>query len=827
MHRLSQRTTQPLTTLCTATRSSVAPPSLLTESIPLFRFDLDNHADVERGLTLFDCVFKLPSILNHLSAWRMESFIKEFEHLKIRLQDIKSATNNFDETKLIGSDGFGPVYKGNLSHSKGRSMVAVKRLDRKFGLGQGDSEFWKEILPLSRYNHENFISLLGFCIEDDEMILVHEYAANGSLDHYLNSTNLTWTERLKICVGVARGLSYLHDVNFTQDIVFHRDIKSSNILFDADWNAKVSISGLSKGTLAASQKRLARESDIYSLGVILFEILCGRLAFEHSDGLSQVIVPTWKESYKQNKLQEIILEDLKPQINRKSLETFSYIAYKCVQESYQERPNMRQIVKSLESALEFQELYEGVKPTPGYKQLLMITAEDPQNYRSERELTKDYKEILMITAEDPLNNIPETELKILLHKGILLNRGKTWFSLNMDGEHCEMISIADCLTLTTHESPHYIRPNDYISRFAVGCYEPFGANFKTHVRTQFLSTKITYTVNLVFKNKSKSRYIGLKYKLKGELSNSYSFLSDEREDGWLTAELYQFTSDQRTVDLEIWFYTECCPTLLVEGIEFRPLKKVKHEVIMDDKVDMQPLLDRETYWEQKLPIDYEDIIKRSKDIEQWKTKKELYSILCKGFLISYGEEWFYLAKDGKKCLMLPARAALEEDKWEWKHEPETRFEEVADCIFDTFVVFCKFSSKMLSPQTTYAAFLVYELPDDCESVDQPPPVQVVDEDLDSDSDSDSDSKEVYNIFLRTPQTPVISWNEKEEKTFKPLSRLIIKGLPKQRRDGWMEVQVHEFQTHTAIKMVSLCLKFSSNDMSLKGVIVLGLEFRPI
>ncbi|PWA57401.1 Protein kinase, ATP binding site-containing protein [Artemisia annua] len=139
----------------------------------------------------------------------MAPFWNEFQHLEIQLQDIKLATNNFDENKVIGSGGFGKVYRGEISLSMGRRMVAFKRLDRKFG--QGDLEFWKEIMMLSRYTHENLISLLGFCKEEDEMIIVYEYAARGSLDRYLHDANLTWRQRLKICLDAARGLSYLHD----------------------------------------------------------------------------------------------------------------------------------------------------------------------------------------------------------------------------------------------------------------------------------------------------------------------------------------------------------------------------------------------------------------------------------------------------------------------------------------------------------------------------------------------------------------------------------------------------------------------------------------
>ncbi|KAI3505406.1 hypothetical protein L1887_27535 [Cichorium endivia] len=172
------------------------------------------------------------------------AFLEEFQHLQIQLQEIKSATGNFDDNNVIGQGGFGKVYKGVVSHSKGQSMLAFKRLDRRYG--QGDPEFLKEILMLSRYTHENLISLLGFCDADGEKILVYEHAYHGSLDRHLTSTSLTWRQRLKICLGAAKGLCYLHDPKETQQRVIHRDIKSSNILLDENWNAKVSDMGLSK-----------------------------------------------------------------------------------------------------------------------------------------------------------------------------------------------------------------------------------------------------------------------------------------------------------------------------------------------------------------------------------------------------------------------------------------------------------------------------------------------------------------------------------------------------------------------------------------------------
>ncbi|XP_076959245.1 uncharacterized protein LOC143635251 isoform X2 [Bidens hawaiensis] len=729
---------------------------------------------------------------------------KDFECRHFSLEEIKSATNNFHHSMLIGEGGFGHVYKGHLPHS---TTVAVKCLHPK-----RRDQFFTEIALLTRLRHPNLVSLLGFCNEADETILVYEYMPNGSLDRHITSAHLTWSQRLKIAVDAARGLAYLHEATGNDKRILHRDIKPSSILLDAHWSAKLSDFGLSRRTVPNTAAYLdppffkTRTTDVYCFGIVLVEMLSGRYCNKY--GASRVRM--WKKCYKQNNnLQEPVFNDLKQQMDGNALKLYSDIAFKCLQASGEERPSMSQVVKALEAALDCQMLFEGYGQS---------RTEDPPNY----------KELLMITVGDPLSNIPETELKTLLFKGTLIYRGRTWFSLNKEGQHCEMISIAGCLT-SASESQHYIHSSECNSRFPGGCYDPVGASFKTRVQARFLSPGVTYAVNLVFKNKSQSRYIGLEYKLKGELSSCFSFVSDEREDGWLAAELYQFTTDQRTVDLEICFYTECCPTMLVEGIEFRPLKKADHEALMEDKVDMQ--LDIHTYFDDMLS-DYEDMIKRSKDSVQWKSKKELISILCKGFQLSYGEEWFYLDKHGKKCLMLPARAILEEDRWTWNSEPETRFEEVACCNFDMFGIYCKFNSKLLSPETTYAAFLVYELPDDHESVDQPPPVQVV--------DKDSDLKEVYNIFLRAPQTPVISWNEKEERTFNPLTKPKgIKGLPKQRSDGWMEVQVHEFQTRAAIKMVqkkahahefvkmiSTRLKFSGYDMSLKGVIVQGLEFRP-
>ncbi|KAJ0768855.1 putative protein kinase RLK-Pelle-CrRLK1L-1 family [Helianthus annuus] len=251
-------------------------------------------------------------------------------------------------------------------------MVCFKRLDRR--LGQGDVEFLKEISLLSLYKHENLVSLLKICNEGDELILVYNYAARGSLDRYLSEPGLTWAQRLNICVGVAHAINYLHDPGDTRQRVLHRDIKSSNILLNEDWTAKVSDFGLSKmgpayqsltyafsndfGTLGYCDPLyfetgfLVKESDVYSFGVVLFELMCGKLCLDYSNG--QILVNKWRRCYGEKRLDEIIFSDLKEQMDSCSLNTFSSLAYQCIKEDREERPTTADVVKILEIAVEQQ-----------------------------------------------------------------------------------------------------------------------------------------------------------------------------------------------------------------------------------------------------------------------------------------------------------------------------------------------------------------------------------------------------------------------------------------------------------------------------------------
>ncbi|GKD38719.1 receptor-like protein kinase FERONIA [Tanacetum coccineum] len=226
---------------------------------------------------------------------------------RFSLEEIQSATNDFDDELCIGEGGFGKVYKGKLTHVvTADHVVAIKRLDSESN--QGEAEFKAEIEMLSELHHCHLVSLIGFCDDNKEMIIVYDYMPHGTLYDHLHKhmTPLSWVQRLKIAIGAARGLDYLHTGIGTQHGIIHRDVKSSNILLDENWEAKISDFGLSKvgptnlslSSIDASVKgtfgyldpeyfytsKVTRKTDVYAFGVVLFEIAIWRLAGRHRYG---------------------------------------------------------------------------------------------------------------------------------------------------------------------------------------------------------------------------------------------------------------------------------------------------------------------------------------------------------------------------------------------------------------------------------------------------------------------------------------------------------------------------------------------------------------
>ncbi|CAJ2677247.1 probable serine/threonine-protein kinase PBL16 [Trifolium pratense] len=296
--------------------------------------------------------------------------------------ELKIITSNFRPDHVLGGGGFGSVYKGFISEELREGLpslpVAVKVHDGD-NSHQGHREWLAEVIFLGQLSHPNLVKLIGYCCENEHRVLIYEYMARGSVEHNLFSKillPLPWSIRMKIAYGAAKGLAFLHEA---KKPVIYRDFKTSNILLDLDYNAKLSDFGLAKdgpvgdkshvstrimGTYGYAAPEyimtghLTPRSDVYSFGVVLLELMTGRKSLDklrpaREQNLTDWALPILKEK---KKVLNIIDPRLEGDYPTKGAQKAAMLAYHCLNKNPKARPLMRDIVDSLEPLTTYSEI---------------------------------------------------------------------------------------------------------------------------------------------------------------------------------------------------------------------------------------------------------------------------------------------------------------------------------------------------------------------------------------------------------------------------------------------------------------------------------------
>ncbi|KAL7619045.1 hypothetical protein Lser_V15G01744 [Lactuca serriola] len=742
----------------------------------------------------------------------MEVVIKELElalsfqensksnlRFSLSLEDIKLATQNFSENNIIGEDEIWQLYTGEVPHANGSNTIIAKRFTDDSSYVE--EEFVREIINLYEYKHKNIIGIVGYCKENNERIIIYENASKGRLDGYLKDVNLTWMKRLKISIDVASGLEFLHGGNVTQDVVVHRNIRSTSILLDGEWNARIVDLGFS---LVSSRDpvevididytsctafdpqfaaydgadTLSKESDIYSFGVVLLEILCGTSSFvEYSSELGEYV----RSNFPEGKLDERVFEGMKEQIVPQSLATFQETVLQCLHYEREERPTAAQVLMQLKKALEFQEDHETWEP----------------------KLPKDYKEIIMLSKTlNVCSTTKKEDIYNMLFNGILLGKGKSSFSVGSNGERNEMISARN-FTYKNRWSRKW-RPV-LKSRFhkVAKMLDISNLKIQAKVKPQFLSRGVNYGVHLVFRfcdpktPVAKRTYVNLKYKMGSETFHTY--FATWREDGWMMIELHRFLNHEEDTDFEFLLesFSRCyCEShnIYIQGIEFRAINNVKHEEIKKLKEVQQLLIKSDLNMEhvQQFSTNF------GKDVERFETYDK-------------GEKLFLLNEvNKKKHYMLSAKEALykstDEKLFNVLPSTHSRSQNAIELLRQqVFRIKCKIESQRLSPDTEYACYIVFKLSEKCHGLHCPVIVREL---------SHRKNKNTRIIYFRSPSPYNV--NDTDQ-------------VPEEREDSWREVNVWRFNSSNKIRddCVSINLKLISYEGTMSGLIINNLEFRPM
>ncbi|KAF3325475.1 L-type lectin-domain containing receptor kinase S.4-like protein [Carex littledalei] len=297
----------------------------------------------------------------------IEDWEREHPH-RLRYKDLYRATKGFKETELLGSGGFGHVYKGVFPKTK--EIVAIKKISNN--ARQGMSEFVAEISSLGRMRHRNLVELRGWCKRNQDLLLVYEFMPNGSLDAIIFDSNnktriiLNWEQRLNILKGVGSGLLYLHE-EWEQQVV-HRDVKSSNVLLGSDLNPKLGDFGLARfnehgtnpntthvaGTLGYMAPELSytgkatTSSDVFAFGVLLLEVVSGRRPIENNAPTDEINLLEWaRDCQVKGHLMKVIDACIAKECDIREIEMVLKVGLVCCQSITEVRPSMRQVIQFL------------------------------------------------------------------------------------------------------------------------------------------------------------------------------------------------------------------------------------------------------------------------------------------------------------------------------------------------------------------------------------------------------------------------------------------------------------------------------------------------
>ncbi|XP_061344227.1 receptor-like protein kinase ANXUR2 isoform X2 [Gastrolobium bilobum] len=372
------------------------------------------------GIMLLKCLGFIHSKDTNASEGQYPTVIEELSH-HFSLADLRKSTNNFDENQIIGRGGFGKVYKGCLQHNGvGDYTVALKRWDMNT-LAENQEYFKKEVELLCQLRHPNMVSLIGFCNDKHEKIIVYEYMLNGSFHDHLRNKDmepLSWKKRLEICIGAACGVHYLH--TGAKRTIIHRFINPSNILLDSNMVPKLKYFGLSlQGPLFPSKPKLIKteevagtigflapenfnkpmpgltdRSDVYSFGVFLLEVVCresyttilGEILRElPSEELDMPIISDGASV--PNIMQRLTVEEnidptLAGKIAPECWKVFIDIIDRCLKYEPNERPAMGEVEVELEHALSLQQEADA-NNTSGEYSFLSTSISQPQQLQEE------------------------------------------------------------------------------------------------------------------------------------------------------------------------------------------------------------------------------------------------------------------------------------------------------------------------------------------------------------------------------------------------------------------------------------------------------------